>query len=126
MIQVAPEVSRHKMNSRAHPSPRIRPAPLRVAVPSAATWPPYTVKTDWMALTNPLKLVMAVDGSTIKMPSTGSAYRMTLATPERAMANGTSRCGLVISSPALLGSSKPTKLNSSTPTRSTKPPADGE
>ena len=78
-----------------------------------------------MALMNPLKFVTALDGSTIRIPITGSAYRTTLATAERAMPNGTSRCGLVISSPALLGSSKPTKLNSSTPTRSTKPPAVG-
>ena len=42
------------------------------------------------------------------------------------MANGTSRCGLVISSPALLGSSNPTKLNSSTPTSATNPAALGE
>ena len=61
------------MNSRAQPSPRTRPAPVSVAVPLAATWPPYTVNTDWMALTNPLKLVIAVDGSTIRMPITGSA-----------------------------------------------------
>ena len=89
------------------------------------TCPPYTVKTSWMALTNPLKLVMALVGRTIRMPITGSAYSTTLATAERAIPNGTSRCGLVISSPALLGSSNPTKLNSSTPTSSTKPPWDG-
>ena len=39
-IQVAPEVSRHTMNSRAQKSPKTRPAPVSVAVPSAATWPP--------------------------------------------------------------------------------------
>ena len=61
-----------------------------------------------MALTNPLKLVMALLGSTIRMPMTGSAYNSTLPTVERRMANGTSRCGFVISSPAALGSSKPT------------------
>ena len=60
MIQVAPDVSRHRMNKMAQASPRTRPAPLRVAAPLAVTWPPYTVKTVWMALTNPLKLVMAL------------------------------------------------------------------
>ena len=126
MIQVAPEVIRQMMNSRAQASPRMRPAPDKVAVPLAPTWPPYTVKTVWMALMNPLKFVIALVGRTTRMPSTGTAYSTTLATPERMMANGTSRCGLVISSPALFGSSKPTKLNSSTPTRATKPPAVGE
>jgi hypothetical protein len=61
-----------------------------------------------MALMNPLKLVMAADGSTIRMPRTGRAYSTKLPMAERAMANGTSRCGLIISCPALLGSSKPT------------------
>src|SRR5487761_1714334 len=107
MIQVAPDVSRQRMNKIAQASPRTSPAPLSDAVPAAVTWPPYTGNTDWMALANPLKLVMAVDGSTIRMPMTGRAYSSTLATPERVMANGTSRCGLVISSPALFGSSKP-------------------
>src|SRR6185437_7780062 len=73
MIQVAAEVTRHRMNSRTLKSPRTRPAPDSVAVPSAATCPPYTVKTDWMALMNPLKLVLAVVGRTIRMPITGSA-----------------------------------------------------
>ncbi len=49
------------------------PAPDRVAVPLAPTWPPYTVKTCWMALTNPLKLVIALVGRTSRMPSTGTA-----------------------------------------------------
>jgi hypothetical protein len=61
-----------------------------------------------MALVNPLKLVIADVGSTTRMPRTGMPYSSTLAMAERAMANGTSRCGLVISSPALLGSSNPT------------------
>jgi hypothetical protein len=61
-----------------------------------------------MALTNPLKLLIADDGSAIRMPMTGSEYSSTLPAAERAMANGTSRCGLTISSPALLGSSNPT------------------
>ena len=46
---------------------------MSVAAPLAATCPPYTVKTLWMALTNPLKLVIALAGSTSRMPSTGSA-----------------------------------------------------
>ena len=53
----------------AQASPRARPAPLKVAVPLAATWPPDTVKTVWIALTNPLKLVMALAGRTIRMIS---------------------------------------------------------
>ena len=84
------------------------------------------MNTSWIALTNPLKLVMALDGSTTRMPITGSAYSRTLRTVERAMPNGTSRRGLIISSPALFGSSNPTKLNSSTPVRSTKPANDVE
>jgi hypothetical protein len=79
-----------------------------------------------MALTNPLKLVTALDGSTTRMPITGRAYSRTLRIAERAMPNGTSRRGLIISSPALFGSSNPTKLNSRTPTRSTKPLTDAE
>ena len=109
------------MNRIAQASPRNSPAPLRVALPFGLTCPPYTVKTSWIALTNPLKLVMALDGRTIRMPITGRAYSTTLATAERAIPNGTSRCGFVISYPALLGSSKPTKLNSRTPTSSTNP-----
>ncbi len=113
------------MNRIAHASPSTRPPPLSVALPFALTCPPYTLKTSWIALTNPLKFVMALDGRTIRMPITGRAYSTTLATAERAIPNGTSRCGFVISSPALLGSSNPTKLNSSTPTSSTNPLADG-
>ncbi len=84
------------------------------------------MKTCWIALTKPLKLVIEAGGSTSRMPITGSAYSTTEPMVDRAMANGTSRCGLVISSPALLGSSNPTKLNSSTPTSATNPAALGE
>ena len=108
MIQVAPEVTRQAMNKMPHASPRTRPAPVSDAVPSLAIEPPYTVNTSWMAETKPLKLEIADDGSAMRIPMTGRLYRMTEPIADRKIANGTSRCGLIISSPALFGSSKPT------------------
>jgi hypothetical protein len=45
------------------------------------------VKTSWIALTNPLKLLIAEAGSATRMPMTGSAYSRTLPTVERANAD---------------------------------------
>ena len=66
------------------------------------------VNTSFIASTKPLKLVTA-DG---RQHDEDAEHRQRVqedaADRERAIANGTSRLGLVISSPALLGSSKPT------------------
>jgi hypothetical protein len=40
MIQVVPALARAKMNTMAAIRPRTSPAPVSVADPSEATWPP--------------------------------------------------------------------------------------
>src|SRR5260370_1056405 len=59
---VGRQLERPRRDLVAQAQPRTSPAPDKVAAPLAATWPPYTVKTVWMALMNPLKLVIALVG----------------------------------------------------------------
>ncbi len=78
-----------------------------------------------MALTNPLKLVMALRRQHDQ--DAEDRQRVQQHAADRRADDGERDVALrvVISSPALLGSSNPTKLNSSTPTSSTKPPSMG-
>ncbi len=72
MIQVVPLEARAQMNPAAAMSPRALPAPVSVAVPSDATWPPYTVKTVLMASMKPPRLVIWLVGRTSRMARIGA------------------------------------------------------
>jgi hypothetical protein len=53
MIQAEPLARSTQMNISALAQPSNWPAPVRTTVPSAATDPPYTVKTVFMASMRP-------------------------------------------------------------------------
>ena len=109
MIQAAPLAIRTQMNTRALAQPSSCPAPERATDPSAATDPPYTVKTVFMASISPVREVTCSAGSTTRTARIGMPYMSACPTPARAMATGMSRRGSRISSPAVDGSSTPTK-----------------
>src|SRR5260221_14476465 len=71
MSQLVPAVSRTRTAPTAATFPRISPAPVRVAVPFAATCPPYTVKTAFTASRNPPSPVACPGGSTSRTPRIG-------------------------------------------------------
>jgi hypothetical protein len=86
-----------------------RPAPMIQADPSVATDPPYTVNTVFMASISPCSEVTCSAGRTTRTARIGTPYMSACPTPARAMATGMSRRGSRISSPAVEGSSTPTK-----------------
>ena len=109
MIQAAPLAISTQMNTRALAQPSSCPAPERATDPSAATDPPYTVKTVFMASISPVREVTCSAGSTTRTARIGMPYMSACPMPARAMATGMSRRGSRISSPAVDGSSTPTK-----------------
>jgi hypothetical protein len=109
MIQAEPLASRTQMNTRALAQPSSWPAPDRATDPSTATDPPYTVKTVFMASIRPPSDVTCSAGSTTRTARMGMPYISACPIPALAMATGMSRRGLRISSPAVEGSSTPTK-----------------
>ena len=108
MIQVVPLATRTHRNTSPLSTPTTAPAPVRVAVPSAPTEPPYTVKTVCMASTSPCSEVTRSGGSTTRTARIGTTYITSCPIPARAIATGMSRLGSTISSPAVAGSSMPT------------------
>lgn len=71
MIQVVPALARAKMDTMAAIRPRISPAPVSVADPSEATWPPYTVNVALTASRNPVSPDTWLAGSTMRMARMG-------------------------------------------------------
>ena len=104
MIQAAPLAIRTQMNTSAQAQPSSRPAPVRTTDPSAATDPPYTVKTVFMASISPCSEVTCSAGRTTRTARIGMPYMSACPTPALAMATGMSRRGSRSSSPAVDGS----------------------
>ena len=109
MIHAVPLAKSTQMNRAAPTAPNTAPSPVSVTAPPAATDPPYTVNTAFIASIKPFSDDSRSGGRTSSTARIGIPYISSCPMPARAIATGMSRRGSTISSAAVEGSSIPTK-----------------